>query len=275
MTLINRSAVVLAAYGSLYPNAIATYNSIKEFYRQHFPNNEIILAFTSEFIRHKLKDRDVMVHNPLTALAELHDLGYRNILVQSLQIVPGKEFHEISSLVAGLQRVHGKFGLKRLAIGLPLLAGLDDCKKVSLALRSFFDASIVDGSIVDKFRDPSKTAVVLVGHGTGHPADSLYSMLSSVLQNRYRNVFLGTLEGYPGIDELVPAIERSGVEEIKLIPLLLVAGGHAHEDIVGNRPGSWKSILEQKGFKNDGYLAGLGERKDILQIFLDHSRNAQ
>jgi sirohydrochlorin cobaltochelatase len=274
MNPTERSAIMLTAYGSLYPNALATYEKIKKFYGQQFPESEIVLAFTSEFMRRRLKDRDILVPNPMTALAELHDIGYRDVLIQSLQIVPGREFHDVSSLIAGLQSVYGKFGFDRLMIGLPLLAGIDDCRKVSLALEPIFNSITIDGAVVHKLRDPEKTAAILMGHGTGHPADGLYSMFSSVLRNEHLNVFLGTLEGYPGIAELLVELKRAGVEEIRLIPLLLVAGGHAYHDMIGDGPESWKSILEQHGYKNDTYLTGLGESEDILKIFLEHSRNA-
>ncbi|NTU70194.1 hypothetical protein HGB13_05290, partial [bacterium] len=36
-------------------------------------------------------------------------------------------------------------------------------------------------------RDPEKEAVLLVGHGTGHPADSLYSLMAQILKRDYKN----------------------------------------------------------------------------------------
>ena len=47
----------------------------------------------------------------------------------------------------------------------------------------------------ENFMDPEKEAVLLVGHGTGHPADSLYSLMAQVLKRDHLNVFLGTMEG--------------------------------------------------------------------------------
>jgi sirohydrochlorin cobaltochelatase len=268
-------AVVLVAYGSLHPNALPTYEKIKRFYQHQLPGYEVLLAFTSNFIRHRLKEQDNnFVHNPLTALAELQDLGYSDVIVQSLQIVPGEEFHQIMSLVQCLGCIQGRFSFRNLAVGLPLLAGLSDCRKVSAILKSIFERATLMEDIIELPRDPERTAVVLVGHGTSHPGENLYSMLSFVLRNEHENVFLGTLDGYLGIDRLLPELERSGARKIRLIPLLLVAGGHAWEDMAGDNPRSWKTILERNGFQSDSCLLGLGECEDILKIFLEHSRIA-
>ena len=275
MILRENQAIVLAAYGSLHPNALLTYDKIKKFYQRQLPGCEVLLVFTSDFIRHKLKEQDDdFVHNPLTALAELQDLGYRDVVVQSLQIVPGEEFHEIMSLVQGLRCIQGKCSFGNLAVGLPLLAGLSDCRKVSSALKPIFERTTLIEDVSELPRDPERTAIVLLGHGTNHPGNSLYSMLSFVLRDEHENVFLGTLEGYPGITQLLPELERSGTSEIRLMPLLLVAGGHAWEDMAGDNPRSWKKILEMNGFQSDSYLLGLGESEDILKIFLEHSEKA-
>jgi len=268
-------AVVLAAYGSMHPNALSTYEKIKKFYQRQLPGYDVLLAFTSNFIRHRLKEQDNnFVHNPLTALAELQDLGYGDVIVQSLQIVPGEEFHQIMHLVQSLRGIQGRFSFRNLAVGLPLLAGLSDCRKVSAVLKSIFERATLMGYIIELPRDPERTAVVLVGHGTSRPGENLYSMLSFILRNEYENVFLGTLEGYLGINRLLPELERSGAREIRLIPLLLVAGGHAWEDMAGDNPRSWKTILERNGFQCYSYLLGLGACEDILKIFLEHSRIA-
>ena len=86
-----------------------------------------------------------------------------------------------------------------------------------------------------------------MGHGTGHPADALYSLMSMVLKKEHKNVFLGTMEGFSGLAELLPELKGSGARVVRLLPFLLVAGGHAENDIFGQSPASWKSTLEKGG----------------------------
>jgi len=268
-------AILLAAYGSAYPGALATYDRIKAAYEQAFPGSPVLLAFTSQAMRLRLaKIEGRAISSSLAALAELQDQGQRNVVVQSLHIVPGGEFHQLASLVQGLKCVQDKLGFEHLGMGLPLLSSLEDCQKVSLLLSPTWDRITVNGRAQKSPRDPEKEAVALVGHGTGHPADSLYSLLASVLAKDHRNVFLGTLEGFPGIGELILNLKASGTKKVRLLPFLLVAGGHAVEDIAGNGPESWKSILEREGFDVEASLWGLGEIEEMAAIFIEHTSRA-
>jgi sirohydrochlorin cobaltochelatase len=265
-------AILLAAFGSLEPRALATYGALRERYQRAFPDSEIRLAFTSNLMRRRLAERqNVTIPSPLAALAELHDLGHRSAVVQSLQIVPGEEFHSLASLVSGLQSVRGRFAFERLEIGLPLLASLEDYRRVSAALAPAWERAATAGSQAPGAADE---AVVLVGHGTGHPADSLYSLMAQVLQKDHRNVFLGTLEGFQGQEEMAARLRACGAKRVQLWPFLLVAGGHAVHEIAGNDPASWKSTLERDGLEVQVHLQGLAENEEIVAIFLEHTRRA-
>lgn len=266
-------AILLAAFGSLEPSALTTYEALLERYRRAFPGSEVRLTFTSGLMRRKLAERQSLSFpSPLAALAELHDLGHRSAVVQSLQIVPGEEFHSLASLFSGLRSVRGRFAFERLEIGLPLLASLEDCEKVSAALAPALSRATAAASR-DQWASEEE-AVVLVGHGTGHPADSLYSLMAQVLQKDHRSVFLGTIEGFQGAHELAVRLKASGANRVQLWPFLLVAGGHAAHDIAGDDPASWKSILEREGFEVQVHLQGLAENEEIVAIFLEHTRRA-
>ena len=165
---------------------------------------------------------------------------------------------------------------------MPLLSSLEDCRLVSRVLPAMWNGSgSAGGDYAGEWqlqsppkRDPEKEAVLLVGHGTGHPADALYSLMAAVLKADHGNVFLGTLEGFPGLSEIVAELKGSGARKVKLLPFLLVAGGHAEKDIAGAGPESWKSTLEREGFEVDARLCGLGEMEGIVSIFLEHTRKA-
>jgi sirohydrochlorin cobaltochelatase len=238
----------------------------------------------------RLQEKEgITVASPLEALSELNLAGCRRAVVQSLQIVPGAEFHQLAALVHELGQgliSHGtKLGFERLEIGLPLLSCLEDCQKVSRVLPALWNGSgwgEGENAGVGKLqrlrslpdRDPEKEAVLLVGHGTGHPADSLYSLMARVLEKDHRNVFLGTLEGFPGLSEILAELKGSGARKARMLPFLLVAGGHAENDIAGAGPESWKSALEREGFEVAVHLCGLGELEGIVSIFLEHTRRA-
>ena len=263
------------AYGSLDFEARKTYEKIRAVYRREFEAPAVEIAFTAGFIRRRLAGTEgTAVESPLTALAELHDSGHEEVVVQSLHVAPGSEFHEAAALVAALGTVRGKFGFRSLAMGLPLLASGPDFDAVSEALAPEFDRVTVGGEVAASPRDPEETAVVLVGHGTAHPADAAYSRMARVLQRDHRNVFLGTIDGFPGRGEALDEVRASGVSRVRLVPFLLVAGGHASKDIAGDGSESWKSSFEEAGFAVDLNLLGMGENPQVVEIFLEHTRKA-
>ena len=264
------TAILLAAFGSLQPSALATYENIKIFYGREFPNSEIRIAFTSDFIRRRLRDESISIQSPLMALANLQDQDFRDIVVQPLQIVPGIEFHEIASLVRCLEVIRGKLSFHSLTLGRPLLSSFEDCKKTSDALRPIIE----DINALNEPKDRSGTATVLVGHGTGHPSDSLYSQMALILASSYKNVIFGTLKGYPGLNDVLSRLKENKIEKVVLIPFLLVAGGHALEDIAGSGQSSWRTILEREGLDVKVCVRGLGDEERIIKLFLEHTSDA-
>jgi sirohydrochlorin cobaltochelatase len=292
MPSLEKPAIILAPYGSLSPRALATYEHIRAAYEREFPGAKVKLAFTSQLMIKRLQEKEgITVSSPQAALEELNLAGCRRAVVQSLQIVPGAEFHQLAALVheqgngEGLQSQGAEPGFELLEIGLPLLSSLEDCRKVSRVLPCLWNGSgcgkgddagegMLQGLRSLPDRDPENEAVLLVGHGTGHPADSLYSLMARVLEKDHRNVFLGTLEGFPGLFEMMAELKGSRVKKVRLLPFLLVAGGHAENDIAGAAPESWKSMLEREGFEVAVDLCGLGEMEGIVSIFLEHTRSA-
>ncbi|HUS74680.1 MAG TPA: sirohydrochlorin cobaltochelatase, partial [Methanothrix sp.] len=201
-----------------------------------------------------------------------------------------------AALVQGLKR-SSRQGFSHLEIGQPLLSDLPDCQRISSLLPSLWMGSPSNSNAADEaadetvdgtadytadekppggfsLRNPVKEAVLLVGHGTGHPADALYSLMAQILKREHRNVFLGTIEGFSGLEDLLPELKGCGAKVVRLLPFLLVAGGHAENDIAGQSPESWKSTLEREGFEVAADLRGLGESPEIVSLFLEHTRNA-
>jgi sirohydrochlorin cobaltochelatase len=260
--------IVLAPYGTLFPPALATYDQIKKAYEHTFPGSPVRLAFTSNLMRKRLQENaGISVPSLPAALKELCELGSKRVVVQSLQIVPGGEFHQLAALVQELKGRAPAFSC--LEVGLPLLSSLPDCRRVSSLL-----SALCSCSGPDYRQDPKTEAVLLAGHGTGHPADALYSLMYQVLKKEHQNIFLGTMEGFCSLASILPELKGSGTRVVRLMPFLLVAGGHAENDIFGLSPGSWKSILEIEGYEVVADRRGLGERAEIVYLFLEHTKIA-
>lgn len=270
-------AILLVVFGTSYPEAQAAYENIERVYREEFPQAEVRIAFTSDYIRRKLLDRDnVTIDNPLTALAHLNDEGYTDVVVQSLHVIPGEEFHDLANILESVRGIEGKFGFRNLVLGEPLLMNLEDYRNVSRALASQFEQNTTgtERTPHSSPRDAGQMAVIFMGHGTEHSANSAYSQMANILAEDHENVFLGTVEGYPGYDEVLASLNESGVKKARLIPLMVVAGDHALNDLTGNESESWKSMLEKEGFEIDYNLLGMGENDGIVEIFVGHTKEA-
>jgi cobalt chelatase len=58
------------------------------------------------------------------------------------------------------------------------------------------------------------------------------------------------------------------------MPLMMVAGDHANNDMAGDEPDSHKSILMKEGFKVNTYIHGIGENGLIRGLFVDRANEA-
>ncbi|MDQ9752094.1 sirohydrochlorin cobaltochelatase, partial [Acinetobacter baumannii] len=69
------------------------------------------------------------------------------------------------------------------------------------------------------------TALVFMGHGTEHPANSTYTTLQEKLtQAGYDNYFIGTVEAEPSLEDVLAKVQASGAKKVILQPLMIVAG---------------------------------------------------
>lgn len=257
-----KKAILIVSFGTTHEDARkVTIDAIEDKIRHTFEDYDIRRAFTSHIILRVLKNRDnIHVDTPEEALEKLKSEGYNEVIVQPLHVIPGVEFDYINNVV---NRYKECKAFKNILIGRPLLcfkgeeAGVPD------------DYSIMVDAL-SKQLQPMDT-VILMGHGTNHIANAVYCCFESVLRDRgFNNVHVATVEGYPTLERVIPNVTTQSISEVTLMPLLLVAGDHAKNDMAGDAEDSWKSILEAKGFKVKIYLHGLGENSDVQDIYIQH-----
>lgn len=253
-----RPAIVLTAFGTSTA-AAETYKHIETRVRERFPGYEIRWAFTSQKIRQKLRREGGQELQDLRkTLQELKAAGVTRVAVQSLHVVPGKEWKE---MVRESRQVPGL----KVALGKPLLSSEADRHQVLKELARTFPA------------DLQKNAVVLVGHGSPEPeGESAYKDLEGMVRRDFpgQNVFLGVIEGEPGPRPALEAVKRSAAEAVYFVPLMVVSGDHMLNDILGDSPESWKSrLLAHRPYRIES-LPGLGYQNGAVEIFLQHLETA-
>lgn len=252
----DKKAILVVSFGTSYAQTREkTIGAIEEDFRRAFPEYTIRRAFTSKMIIKKLRERDgIEVDTVAQALEKLAAEGYSTVICQPTHVMGGFEFDDVKREVENWK---GRFD--HIACGWPLLTSSEDYEQVTEAL-------------VQEFSDiPSDAALVLMGHGTEHPANATYPALDYRLKARgCKNFFVGTVEGYPDLPTVMQEVAAIGANKVFLAPLMVVAGDHAINDLCGEEEDSWKSCFEQAGYQTEPILKGLGEYPAFRRIYLEH-----
>ena len=257
-----KKAILLVAFGTSVPEGEKAYAQVEQQTKAAFPDVDVRWAYTSKTIRAKLAARGRTLDSPETALARMMDEGISRVAILSLHVIPGEEFHDLHRNAMFFSQMAG--GFERVLVARPLLSSHDDLVRVATVLVKRISASI-----------PPDDGVLLMGHGTpNHPADAIYSAINYLLQDMAPNTLVATVSGYLTIDDVLPRLKEKKVKKITLAPLMAVAGDHARNDMAGQRGDSWKSVLEANGFTCDVVLSGIAEYPEVVEIWLDHLREA-
>lgn len=119
------------------------------------------------------------------------------------------------------------------------------------------------------------SAVLLLAHGTPHPANAYYSVMQNRLNELgFDNAYIYSVEGWPHLDTVIPLLKAKDIKEITIMPAMMVAGDHANNDMAGDDEDSHKTILENCGFKVTPYLHGMGENENIRRLFVARALEA-
>ena len=87
-------------------------------------------------------------------------------------------------------------------------------------------------------------------------------------------IHIGTVEGYPSLEEVLSGLAAKKSQKVMLKPLLIVAGSHALQDMVSEQPTSWQSRLNTAGHQVIPVVKGLGEQTPVARLFVQHTAQA-
>jgi len=258
-----KEAILLVAFGTSVPEATKAFDAIEARVRESFPGVEVRWAYTSKVVRDKLRKQGKMLDDPPVALARMLDEHFTHVVVASLHTIPGEEFHDLCRDVEALKRASGS-DTRRLVVSRPLLTSRAHMETVARGALEH----IPQGR-------KAQDAVIFMGHGSErHPADSAYAAMNYWLSGIDPNVFVATVSGQPQLKDLIPGLKKKGIKKAYLMPLMLVAGDHARNDMCGDDKESWKSTLEAEGIQVECRLKGTGEMPEVVNVWLDNIRVA-
>lgn len=249
-----KQALIVVSFGTSIPGAQQSIADVEAALAEVMPGAEIYTALTSPTIRRKLQSRGEQACSLTEVLELLDPQAYELVVIQPTHLLYGMEYDRIKATV---QPYTQRF--PRILLGKPMLAGAEDMLAMAELLKEMFP--------------PSAEALVLMGHGTNHFANMVYPAFQTVLRLQgYANAYVGTVEGWPGIEDVIAQLKADGRREVLLAPMMLVAGDHACNDMAGDAPDSWKSLLEAEGFHVRCHLEGMGSLPKIQSLYCRHLR---
>lgn len=299
----HNKAILLVAFGSTWQCAFDAFDATKKAYENEFKEYDVFVSYSSAICINRAAAGEhvadgAQVRNYYAPNFWLHAFGtakYDEILVQSLQVIPGEEFNRVINYLKdfannSLGDLDDEYLSKvELKLGAPLLTTNEgegnDVELTAKALHAQYGAELEKG------------IVAFMGHGNPDSYDSYkanvrYEELEKALQDINPKYFVGTVDMPGNYKQNVWArIQEQEVsaDHISLHALMSIAGDHAHNDMVGEGEDYWdeedaesedNSWLEY--FKNIANYTvsgqdnpkGLLEVPGVLKIWMQHTREA-
>lgn len=256
----SKKAVLVTSFGTSHLDTLEkTIAVIETAIGEALPEFTLRRAFTSTIIMKKLRTRDGLdIDNVPQALTRLMDEGYRQVVVQPTHILCGEEYDKLCALAAPFKE------MMEISMGMPLLHTTEDYLNVT-------------NVIPDLLAKPAEDeAIVFMGHGSPHFANASYALLQYLLEDIHaERTYIGTVEGLPTLNQVIGRLKLNpAIKKIRVMPLMVVAGDHAKNDMAGPDEDSWRSQLMAQGYEVECILRGLGEFPVIQQLFAARAKTA-
>ena len=255
-TKIMHIAILLVAYGAATLQGRRVLVHIDSMVRKLFPQFSVRWAYSSAIVRNRLIKSGLKSDSVAKALQRLKFERFTDVIIQPLQTIPGLEHEEMQSAIQG---VVVDTNLK-IYQGRPLLSDQNDIERVAYSLLQHLPTERL--TLED---------VIFMGHGSKHPANSLYEKLHQQVHSLDKFVHIGTMEGNINLNYILKQLTS---KRVWLMPLLSTVGSHTLHDMAGRNCHSWRSCIEAQGHICVPVLKGTAEHSAIVDIWLDHLRQA-
>ncbi len=261
--------VLSACFGTTHEDTRAkTIDAVDRRLAEAFPDRAFYSGWTSSFIVKRLRQRGEWHDTLDEAFARMGDDGVDDVVVATTCLMDGHEMDKVKNAAAAWV---GEAEGRAVKVAAPLLSSRDDRRAIARVLHDEFSWVSPDD------------VVLLMGHGmraglqAGVPGEADPNAVYKQMQDELDAIAAGrfvvaTVEGQPTFEDALAAIERSGVQGICLAPFMIVAGDHAKNDLAGEDEGSWKNVLEARGYSVQVAMRGLGEYPGVKELVCSHAR---
>jgi sirohydrochlorin cobaltochelatase len=283
----SNKVILLVAFGSTWEQAYDTFDKVVDDYKANFSGWDVYLSFSSAICINNARAGENVdpkdYYDPEHWLTAIGLAGYQQVVVQSLQVIPGEEYRRVrdSYVKDFMNNRNGDFTdayMKSLdhqvVVGTPLMAEESDAQLLATTLNNESDvkAALAQG------------IVAFMGHGNPEGYDYYggnvrYLQLESYLRAISPNYYVGTvdmddtyaenvLEHIAGgefdyqIGDFRKSVTYAANENKKaqLFVLMSIAGDHAHNDMADpDDDESWYSMFNAAGIETAAYETNYSE----------------
>ena len=283
----NDKVILLVAFGSTWQQAYDTFGQVVKDYKANFSGWDVYLSFSSAICINNAREGEntdpKSYYDPEHWLTAIGLAGYKQVVVQSLQVIPGEEYRRVRDTYVKdfMNNRNGDFTTKymksldlNVVVGTPLMAEETDAQQLATVLNK-------ENDIKDAVQ---QGIVAFMGHGNPEGYDYYggnirYLQLEDALRAINKNYYVGTVDmDQTYIDNVVEHIQggtftytvgdvtktvtydANSATKAQLYPLMSIAGDHAHNDMADDGDdNSWYSVLNAAGIETNAYETNFTE----------------
>ena len=279
--------ILLVAFGSTWEQAYDTFDKVVADYKSSFPGWDVYLSFSSAICINQARAGENVApkdyYDPEHWLTAIGLAGYKQIIVQSLQVIPGEEYRRVrdnyvkdfmNNRNSDFTKAYMKSIDRNVVVGTPLMAEETDAQILAQTLNNEADvkAAVAEG------------IVAFMGHGNPEGYDYYggnirYLQLENNLRKINKSYYVGTvdmdntyaedvlkhIEGgkfkyIVGDIPLDITYEANTIKKAQLFVLMSIAGDHAHNDMADpDDDESWYSLFNEAGIVTKAYETSFKE----------------
>ena len=283
----NNKVILLVAFGSTWEQAYDTFDKVVSEYKSTFSGYDVYLSFSSAICINNARGGENTdpkdYYDPEHWLTAIGKAGYQQVVVQSLQVIPGEEYRRVrdSYVKDFMNNRNGDFTnayMKSLdlnvVVGTPLMAEESDARNLAVVLNQENDvkAAVANG------------IVAFMGHGNPEGYDYYggnirYLQLEDYLRQLNQNYYVGTVDMKDTyVDNVLDHVNggtfniavgdvtktmtytKNNAKKAQLYPLMSIAGDHAHNDMADPEDDeSWYSMFNAAGITTAAYETNFTE----------------
>ena len=277
----SNKVILLVAFGSTWEQAYDTFDKVVSDYKSNFSGWDVYLSFSSAICINNARAGENVApkdyYDPEHWLTAIGLAGYKQVVVQSLQVIPGEEYRRVrDSYVKDFMNnrnddftdAYMKSLDRNVVVGTPLMAEESDAQTLATTLNNEADvkAAVAQG------------IVAFMGHGNPEGYDYYggnirYLQLEDNLRSLSPNYYVGTVdmdETYAEdvlnhiaggtFDYHIGDVTKSTTypananKKAQLFVLMSIAGDHAHNDMADDEDDeSWYSMFNAAGIATEAY----------------------